>query len=275
MARILRFDDHHNASVYQKLPPTSRNSVRRPSSLIILVWVVTMEFLLFSVLLASKVFQGAASSSQNWDPCRPEDQSHYLDLSDEELYETAVAGRIGDYCYIQTAPAACNLYVKARPSNSTRYSGWPRSWDDRGTGCVKDSSHAHCYFEDDDYKNWHPKVREEMCTDSGTHNAAAQLRHAILHRACSDDCPVQPATAHIADEEEVDMEVPIKPALPKGFIHLIVFVVLVILLRQYMSTFHRERRRKHQLQWRNLFNRFRKRQRSMSEESTSLVMEVS
>ena len=113
-------------------------------------------------------------------------------MTDREIFETfqGPEHRLGEFCYIQVSKPgsmnACKYYVKAKPSTISRYKGWPRThWQDgdRGTGCVKDSAGFFCYFRDTAY-DLTADERDAMCTSQLASNAAAQLKHALLHGAC-------------------------------------------------------------------------------------------
>ena len=137
----------------------------------------------FMILLAVSV---AADDKQSSLPCQK-----YLDMSDEDLFFSASEGRrIGDYCRIKNSPsAACDYYVMAEPSASTGYDGWPRTYEDRGRGCVyHPEGKGKCFFSRDDYRHWPLEDRREMCAGNYVSNAAAQLRHAIANDACGGEC---------------------------------------------------------------------------------------
>lgn len=138
-------------------------------------------FLVMAALAAS-----ALSDSEPIHPCQS-----YLDLSDEQLFQAATDGNtIGDYCRVKNTPnSSCEFHVTAKPSDLTNYDGWPRTYDDRGRGCVyHPEGKGKCLFLRDDYNHWAEKDRKKMCSGTYVTNAAAQLRHAILNDACGGEC---------------------------------------------------------------------------------------
>ena len=147
--------------------------------------MIMMKSLLL-VLLLSVTTRQEVSAADSARPCQ-----NYLDMSDEDLFYAASEGRrIGDYCRVKNSPnTACDYYVVAEASASTGYDGWPRTYNDRGRGCVyHPEGKGKCAYLKDDYRHWAVEERQSMCAGNYLANAAAQLRHAIVNDACGGVC---------------------------------------------------------------------------------------
>jgi len=154
--------------------------------------VVTMNLLFCIQSLAFVVVISAVSVAADL-PCQ-----NYLDMSDDDLFFAASEGRrIGDFCRVKSSPGtACDYYVVSEPSASTGYDGWPRTYEDRGKGCVyHPDGKGKCLFTRDDYRHWPIEERERMCAGNYIANAAAQLRHAIANDACGGSCRLPACSA--------------------------------------------------------------------------------
>ena len=156
----------------------------------------SLQLVLLVVLLALTLASAAAKAKKKEDsglPCQK-----YLDMSDEDLFFAASDGRrIGEYCRVKNSPnAACEFSVVAEPSTATGYDGWPRTYEDRGRGCVyHPTGRGKCLFGREDYRHWPEAERTNMCSGTYVHNAAAQLRHAIVNDACGGSCHLPSCSA--------------------------------------------------------------------------------
>ncbi|CAB9500544.1 expressed unknown protein [Seminavis robusta] len=153
-----------------------------------------------SVVLAKK--PSSSSSKKTGDGPPPQPCQKYLDMSDEDLFFSASEGRrIGDHCRIKNSPSAsCDYYVVAEPSATTGYDGWPRTFEDRGRGCVyHPDGKGKCGYQKMDYRHWDETERTQMCAGNYVQNAAAQLRHAILNDRCGGSCSL-PQCHHASHE---------------------------------------------------------------------------
>jgi hypothetical protein len=129
--------------------------------------------------------------SNDASPPPPQPCQEYLDMSDEDLFYAASEGRrVGDHCRVKNSPnAGCDYYVVAQASSATGYDGWPRTYDDRGRGCVyHPEGKGKCGYLKDDYRHWAMEERQAMCAGNYVANAATQLRHAIVNDACGGKC---------------------------------------------------------------------------------------
>lgn len=151
--------------------------IRKPLSL----FVVALLACCFSLSKAA-----ADEGSTKITPCQ-----NYLDLSDEGLFKAASGGKtIGEFCRVKHSPSAsCEYHVMAKPSEATGYDGWPRTYDDRGRGCVyHPTGKGKCLYGRQDYRQWDDQDRDDMCAGNYVQNAAVQLRHAIINGACGGEC---------------------------------------------------------------------------------------
>lgn len=99
----------------------------------------------------------------------------------------------GCYISINKGGGFCDLYVISATVGASGYRGWPRSYDNRGTGCVKAPDFPKrrniCWYTMWNYYNWPLSQRLKMCASSfGEENAAEQLRHAIVNDQCMLPC---------------------------------------------------------------------------------------
>lgn len=121
-------------------------------------------------------------------------KADFIDLDTFTLFQLGVH-RLAGGCRIDinTGSNFCDLYVISATVGAHGYRGWPRSFDNRGTGCVKAPDFPKgrniCWYTMWNYKNWPMSDRSKMCASSfGEDNAAEQLRHAILHDQCMLSC---------------------------------------------------------------------------------------
>lgn len=141
---------------------------------------------LFLLLTATFAKKTAKEDGPPDHPCQK-----YLDMSDFDLFFEASEGRrVGEHCRIKNSPqAACDFYVVAEASAATGYDGWPRSYEDRGRGCVyHPEGKGKCSYLKNEYRQFDQDERAKMCAGDYVANAAAQLRHAILHDKCGGKC---------------------------------------------------------------------------------------
>mmetsp|Transcript_54403 Transcript_54403/g.115554 ORF Transcript_54403/g.115554 Transcript_54403/m.115554 type:complete len:606 (-) Transcript_54403:100-1917(-) len=111
-----------------------------------------------------------------------------LDLSDQELFDQGLADGFGTHCFIQDAsgtPAACDYYVKGRPSD-VGGDGLPLTTVGSGSGCVDPRAPDLCYYRNADYLLTQAE-RDAMCTEDEVANAAAQIRYGIRNGLCDVD----------------------------------------------------------------------------------------
>lgn len=115
-------------------------------------------------------------------------RSNCLKLSDGELWDLALHGRIGKYCYIQDArngDGVCRYYAKAIPDinrgDAGGHDGTPE-----GTGCIYDRKGPACFFESPVKVELTQEEMDSMCTSSKIKNGAAQLRYALENGLCTD-----------------------------------------------------------------------------------------
>ncbi len=118
------------------------------------------------------------------------DASYYLSLPVRAFLGQVTRGRKIGGCYLADGgrSAACRMYAKAATKSSKGYSGWPRTPDGRGTGCVhptlkRGGRNQRCFFRNPAYKLSSSLV-ESFCTKRRNRNAVAQLKHAIRSGAC-------------------------------------------------------------------------------------------
>ncbi len=117
---------------------------------------------------------------------------NYLCLNNHQLYEAVTGGRTIGQCRIavDTGRGACYLYANAAEKGDDGKFGYPKNNIEGqrvGTGCVKapdlPKNVETCYFSDTRY-GLPASTVNDFCTENGTDNAVAIIRHAIIHKKC-------------------------------------------------------------------------------------------
>lgn len=139
----------------------------------------------FLSLLFAFVISGNTAYAQ-----RCQGDTEFLGMSDADLFNAATGRNRVNGCFIYISPTlyACDMYVKAATVGAGEYRGWPRTIDQRGTGCVRAPRMPkrihHCYYADSNY-DLTPFEVASFCTDDGKKNAVAQIKHAIVNGQCN------------------------------------------------------------------------------------------
>lgn len=117
------------------------------------------------------------------------DAAYYLSLSIPDFLAESTQGvRIGG-CYIvpKAASGACDMYAKSAVVGSDGDRGWPKTSTNRGTGCVRAPNLPRgittCFYNSPSYDLTNDLV-SSFCTDDGSQNAVAMIKHAIRNSAC-------------------------------------------------------------------------------------------
>lgn len=118
------------------------------------------------------------------------DANYYLQLPVPPfLAESTGGSRIGD-CYIvpKARSGSCDMYAKSGVRGADGDRGWPKTSSNRGTGCVRAPRLPRrvttCYYSSSSYR-LSPDLIQSFCTDDGSANAVAMIKHAIRNGACN------------------------------------------------------------------------------------------
>lgn len=154
-----------------------------------------------AVLIALLLFVGASVNAKTVAEYTQELKA----LSHQELYNRAIAGKIGK-CYVfdatackQAGKCACDFYAQSKKVTSSSHRGLPgKSNLQYGTGCMFTPSTQSCWGSPNTY------VPSTMCTSDKVVNASNMIRAAL--DASGDLCDLAPYIASLSDSRSVDID---------------------------------------------------------------------
>lgn len=152
-------------------------------------------------------------------------------LSDEELFNRALAYPLGDYCRVHDPDGgACDLYVSGSPVEGSSYTGIPLNTNDQGTGCVANG--GSCYYQGAEY-DLSEEERDAMCTTSAVANAAAQLRYGIRNGRCMDNASYYTPCETASNDWDIIYNDDLVADFSTGSAHELQFSYDITVLRSY------------------------------------------
>lgn len=157
-------------------------SLSFPSNLVLSPKMFTKRLTMMALLVLSAIATVSSGAKLT--------KSFFLSLTPEALFAYGLKDAVGG-CKIGLntgSSAYADLYVTSATVGARGYRGWPRNRRNLGTGAVKAPDfprrRSFCWYQRSEY-NLPRSLRTAFCTRSGLHNAAAQLKDAIMKNQCN------------------------------------------------------------------------------------------